>query len=600
MDTVLQRVRTWLIGLWDFVSTTLPALLRVFARLAIVLFAVQSVAFLFACGYFLFSPYFGVPPLPANYLWTVVEKLAEWGWATGLLGTLAIWISERMKWQEKLDGIRQELEEAHRDKHWEKMTRLWERYSELRNKNPEARDKGIEERLADGMYTQAIKVEKTEEWGRVLGQLQTIPELVRDHNEAKRLKELLEKKPQEFDGADLECLEKLSPLQARSLMMYLLSINRRTIPKDLVMQERLCKIVQQESSDSSKTDDENKRYLLSILRSPSSQAIPETPLDHWLEQHGFDFSKARMVLSGRAEDEPETDSPRLYAARSGAMVEPAQSIEILTKPEHNVVIGEDGHGKTMLCRMLQRKSDPASKRVFVRWTKCIELVEEQPSLVPSQIIFSLIQEVKSTLAQDERWQAQVQAAVPSLKSDGLLSAWRDELAILKRALRGSDIDTVFIGLDSLEHYPETWRNPERLHSLVTAILRPEVLQDNQPWYVKLFISPRLYEQMLVVLQHSIAFHAVPIEWSREGLRTVLQERLRYLRKESQSLAEPSLQEIADPRIEALLLEKACSPRDVVRLLHALMSCRAAKWEQAGRKDEDLDITYEDWQKVAGN
>jgi hypothetical protein len=601
MDTVAQCTKTWLTGLWNFVSTTLPALLRVFARLAIVLFAVQSVAFLFACGYFFFSPYFGVSPLPANYLWTVVERLAEWGWATGLLGTLAIWISERMKWQEKLDGLRQELEEAHRYKHWEKMTRISERYSELRNKNPEARDKNIEKRLACGMYIQAIKVEKTEEWDGVLGQLQTILALVRDHNEAKQLERLLKKEPQEFDGEDLECLEKLPPLQACSLIMYLLGHkNRRTIPKDSALKEWLLKIVQKESGEPSKTD-ENKSYLLSILGAPPSQATPEIPLDYWLEQHGFDFSKACRVLTGRVEDEPETDSPILYAAGwSGAMVEPTQSIEMIAKPEHSIMIGNDGHGKTMLYRMLQRKSDPALKRAFVRWTKCVELLEEHQVFAVSQIIFSLIQEVRSTLVQDERWKVQVQAAGLSSKSDSSASSWRNELAALKKVLGAGGIDAVFIGLDGLEHYPETWRNSERLNMPITAILRPEVLQDHQPWFVKLFVSPRLYEQMHDALQHSIAFHAVPIKWDREGLRAVLQERLRYLRKESQSRAEPALQEIADPQIENLLLEKARSPRDVVRLLHALMSHRAAKWDQSGRKEEDLDITLADWLEVQGN
>lgn len=231
MNTTAPQ-RGWLVGSWDFVSTTLPALLLVFLRLIVVLFPIQVLAFSLAYAYFLIRAYF-MTSLPQDYLLTVFERLAEWGWTVGLLGTLAIWISERMKWQDKLDGIRLELEEVHRDGHWEKVDQIYKRYIDLRSEYPEARSRNLERLLADGFFQKAIQVEKPGDWEKASEWLEKTFELVRDHDRARRLYRLLEnQEPKRFDKEDIECLESLPPTQARSLLTCLIQTNRRILPKD--------------------------------------------------------------------------------------------------------------------------------------------------------------------------------------------------------------------------------------------------------------------------------------------------------------------------------------------------------------------------------
>lgn len=350
------------------------------------------------------------------------------------------------------------------------------------------------------------------------------------------------------------------------------------------LKSRLIQVIKREPPIPSKADDDIKRYLLnSVLASPPTpRANPEAPIEHWLGQHGFDFNRAHVALSGRAEDEPEVAYSSFYI---GGWV------DIVAKPEQSVVIADSGHGKTMLLRMLKRRCTHNSKRLFVQWKRCIELMEEQRELAVSNVVVSLIEDVKSTLEQDSRWSGQAQ------KFEVSKSSWRQNLAALKDGLKSASIESIFVGLDNLDHYPETQRYPDRVRDLITALFRPEVLQENQSWFLKLFVSPRLFEQVRSSVPQVGILQPVPVNWGREGLKDVLQQRLQYMQKEGQSLAPSSLEQFADARLEALLLEEAHSPRDVVVLLRALMTCRAEKWEQSERRDDELDIKYEDWLDV---
>lgn len=521
-----------------------------------------------------------------------------------ILGAVGVVLVETFRYRGRIDVLYHDLESAIAQGNQEEVEAIHSNYRGILHEYPLAQSKKFEELYQRACKGLSLSHEANIDWDNAnlksaLSKLRSACDQIPNCRPLNERYELINGLLSADSTRVLQSLKACSGQSPSWLLNALMQLARssnefpKLVKKDQSLESEVGGMLREiEQSRITTGEKETARYLFQVLlsqRQPLPRHAPQTDLERWLDVIGYDFARS-MALIGRAEDEPETDYPLFYIGGWP---------DVIRVAEHSVVIGESGCGKTMLSRMLRRECTSASKHLFVRWISCIELVEEQQELPVSKVISSLIQDVNSALEQDERWGELSRGQELFLKKEPEKPTWRQVLRDLKDDLKSKGIEAIFIGIDGLDHYPETWHHRDRVHALLTALLRPEVLEDNQPWFVKLFISPRLYQQIKSILQPAEVFKLLHLDWNEENLKALIQQRLRYMQRETLSLATPSLQEIADARLERSILEQAKSPGRLVMILRALMTHRAEKWATSGCRDDELNIRYEDWEEIKG-
>ncbi len=467
-----------------------------------------------------------------DYLVYAVGQLADWSWRVILLGAFAALIYERIKRREELDSRRDAiLGQVRHVRTTENWNLLDELYPELTQLGSESQNQELRREMASAFYERTTRSAATD-WKLAYpnetdkGWLGLAKNLDPKNEKVKMLLEFAENvrssDKSKYNNA-LTCIQELPSKLWVSFMRF----HRESIHFGVVNNSQL-KLELEKTIRANVPEHED--YFLYALLNLLPPLDPET----------LKFFTARKIdkenyrdgaLAGRAELElakiPHFDASQITCVPKKG--EPpslscvTDFVERALQPRHLLIVGNQGDGKTFLNRQLEywtRKFDPTW--IHVNWRSLIPLLEENQISVPVTLK-SFVQDLGSTLQQQERFREIVQ--VMNWKG---MSDWRVPLQEMKELLRAKGIQGLYVAIDNLDKYPEFRGDAQFLMVLASRLLRPEIVEESPPCYLRLFIEPITHQQLDLGKTPWSLFETLHLKWGKEQKREILKLRVQAI------------------------------------------------------------------------
>lgn len=505
---------------------------------------------------------FSIASAQKEYLVYAIGQLADWTWRVILLGSFVVVVYERIKRHDTLDSKREailtQVRQVRLTRNWKQLDDL---YQELIALGSEAESRELCREMAAAFHERATDPNHAN-WDAAYrpisdnGWLEIAAKLDPTNEKAKlflSFRKNITSNTQEHCAQAVNCIKEIPPELLMSFMSYHAKSIHFGSELNAELKRELDEIIHSKKP-------EHEDYLLyAILKRP----LPlSRETKEFLERRKIDQELFREgALDGRAEQESgdfaQFDLSQIVCTKETKPkwdLGVVDFIEPALQCKHLFVLGEPGDGKTFLNRQLEHfalKIDP--RWIVVGWSAFLPLLEEKQMTV-HLILKSFVRDLRTTLAKDKRFQELVR-----LKKGDDLADWREQVLELKEMLRAKSIAGIFVTIDNLDKYPEFRRENRNLILLVTSLIRPEIVEEAPPCYLRLYMEPASYRFLDPGSSPWSLMEPIRLTWNVEQKKKILKHRAEAIRIDLDLNREEDLERLA---------LQASSLRDLIRQFHA--------------------------------